>query len=154
MWRDIAYSIGHILKRSVTNDPDFAKSVKMKKSKGSHIELQGPAEKSKMLIETLRSVPMQLVLMSHTEVWPLEQLTVYTLVRAQSFSAWVFQLHRLWRVAQACSCQNVKWQFDRIIFGHMSELTAGNNLSCLHTAQFISREAFHYLFGCTHFCWG
>ena len=85
MWRDIAYSIGHISKRSITNDPYFAKSVKMKKSKGYHLELQGPAEKSKMLIETLRSVPMQLVLISHTEVWPLEQLTVCTLVRAQSF---------------------------------------------------------------------
>ena len=31
------------------------------------------------------------------------------------------------------------------LFGHMSELTAGNNLTYLQMARFILRETFHYL---------
>ena len=67
--------MGHISKRSITNDPEL---VKTKKLRESYLELEGPAEKLSMLTENSKERTNASSLISHTEVWPVKQRRVCT----------------------------------------------------------------------------
>ena len=53
IWRGIAYSMGLISKRSTANDTELAKTVKTRKLRESHNELQAPAELLECLASTV-----------------------------------------------------------------------------------------------------
>ena len=68
-----------------------------------------------------------------------------TLVQAQSFLLEYLNFIGCEELPEHVLVKMLNDSFAESFFGHMSELTAGNNLTYLQMARLISKEAFHYL---------
>ena len=154
MWRDIAYSMGHISKRSITNDPDSAKLVKTEKLRESHLELEGPAEKLRMLKENSDECTNAGSLdITHGSMASRTAEGVYgTLVRAQSFLLEYFNYIGCDELLEHVFVKMLNDSLAESFFGHMSEIICWQQLDLSSNGTVNFQRGLSLPFGCTHFC--
>ena len=147
IWRHIAYSMGVISKRSIANDTELAKTVKTRKLRESHDELQAPAEQLKCLIDsTIECTGAESLGITHGSMGSRTAQAVYhTLVEGQKFLLQYFDHIKHSELLNHILAKLLNHSLAEAFFGHIAEQVSSNNLTFIQMARRIPKEAFHYL---------
>ena len=147
IWRRIAYSMGLISKRSIANDTELANTVKTRKLRESHDELQAPAEQLKCLIEsTVERTGAESLDITHGSMGSCTAQAVYhTLVEGQKFLLQYFDHIKHSELLNHILAKLLNDSLAEAFFGHIAEQVSSNNLTFIQMARLIPKEAFHYL---------
>ena len=139
--------MGLISKRSIANDTELAKTVKTRKLRESHDELQAPAEQLKCLIEsTIERTGAESLDITHGRMGSHTAQAVYhTLVEGQKFLPQYFDHIKHSELLNHILAKLLNDSLAEAFFGHTAKQVSSNNMTFIQMARLIPKEAFHYL---------
>ena len=140
-----------VSKRSTDNDTELAKTVKTRKLRESHDELQAPAEQLKCLIESTvgRTGAESLDITHESRASRTVKAFYHTLVEGEKFLLQYFDHIKHSELLNHILAKLLNNSLAEAFFGHTAEQVSSNNLTFMQMARLFQKRLFTTFWLCS-----